>query len=86
MDIYSIVTEKIINLLESGVVPWRKPWTSAGVPRSAGRTCPSDRLSYTTLAEVFPRRAKVQPKSAADLCAEDLTPKSLALEITALPR
>ena len=34
MDVYEIVTEKIINLLEQGVVPWRKPWTSAGVPRN----------------------------------------------------
>ena len=34
MDIYAIVTEKIINLLESGVVPWRKPWTSTELPRN----------------------------------------------------
>jgi antirestriction protein ArdC len=34
MDIYSIVTERIINLLESGVVPWRRPWTSTGLPRN----------------------------------------------------
>ena len=34
MDTYSIVTEKIINLLEQGIVPWRKPWTSAGLPRN----------------------------------------------------
>src|SRR5712671_594736 len=34
MDIYSIVTGKIINLLESGVVPWRRPWTSTGLPRN----------------------------------------------------
>ncbi len=34
MDIYAIVTDKIINLLEQGVVPWRKPWTSAGLPRN----------------------------------------------------
>ena len=34
MDIYAIVTEKIINLLESGVVPWRRPWTSTGLPRN----------------------------------------------------
>jgi antirestriction protein ArdC len=26
-SIYEIVTEKIIKQLESGVVPWRKPWT-----------------------------------------------------------
>src|SRR5260370_33024163 len=32
MDIYAIVTDKIINLLESGVVPWRRPWTSTGLP------------------------------------------------------
>ncbi len=32
MDVYQIVTEKIINLLEKGVVPWRKPWSSAGLP------------------------------------------------------
>jgi antirestriction protein ArdC len=34
MDVYAIVTEKIINLLENGVVPWRKPWTSTGQPRN----------------------------------------------------
>ena len=34
MDVYGIVTEKIINLLEQGVVPWRRPWTSTGLPRN----------------------------------------------------
>ena len=34
MDIYAIVTEKIMNLLEQGIVPWRKPWTSAALPRN----------------------------------------------------
>ena len=34
MDIYAIVTEKIINRLESGLVPWRRPWTSTGLPRN----------------------------------------------------
>ena len=28
------MTDKIINLLENGVVPWRRPWTSAGLPRN----------------------------------------------------
>ncbi len=28
-DIYTTVTDKIISLLESGVVPWQKPWTSS---------------------------------------------------------
>ncbi len=34
MDVYGIVTEKIINLLEQGIVPWRRPWTSTGLPRN----------------------------------------------------
>jgi antirestriction protein ArdC len=34
MDVYSIVTDKIVNLLESGVVPWRRPWISTGLPRN----------------------------------------------------
>ncbi len=34
MDIYAIVTDKIINLLESGVVPWRRPWSSTGMLRN----------------------------------------------------
>jgi antirestriction protein ArdC len=34
MDAYGIVTEKIISLLEQGVVPWRRPWISTGFPRN----------------------------------------------------
>lgn len=34
MDTYAIVTEKIVNLLEQGIVPWRRPWASTGLPRN----------------------------------------------------
>lgn len=35
MDVYQIVTEKIVNLLEQGTIPWRKPWsTSQGMPKN----------------------------------------------------
>jgi len=34
MDLYAIVTEKIIKLLEQGVVPWRRPWGTIGLPRN----------------------------------------------------
>ena len=30
----AIVTEKIINLLEQGIVPWRRPWSATGLPRN----------------------------------------------------
>ncbi len=34
MNVYEIVTEKIVKLLEQGIVPWRRPWTSTGLPRN----------------------------------------------------
>ena len=35
MDVYQIVTDKIINMLEQGTIPWRKPWaTSSALPRN----------------------------------------------------
>jgi antirestriction protein ArdC len=32
VDVYSIVTNRIIELLEQGTVPWQKPWMDTGVP------------------------------------------------------
>jgi antirestriction protein ArdC len=31
-DVYQIVTDRIIELLEAGTVPWKKPWAGAGLP------------------------------------------------------
>ena len=27
MDIYTVITDRIITALEQGTVPWHKPWT-----------------------------------------------------------
>lgn len=35
IDVYSLVTDRIIELLEAGTVPWRKPWTDSGIPMNA---------------------------------------------------
>lgn len=37
VSVYDIVTERIITVLESGTVPWQKPWRSNGldIPRNA---------------------------------------------------
>ncbi len=32
LDVYQIVTDRIIELLEAGTIPWHKPWNDAGVP------------------------------------------------------
>jgi antirestriction protein ArdC len=34
MDVYSIITERIIEKLQQGMVPWHKPWRSVGAPRN----------------------------------------------------
>ena len=35
-DVYQIITEQILDLLEQGVVPWKKPWRggAAGRPKN----------------------------------------------------
>ncbi|HVW97059.1 MAG TPA: zincin-like metallopeptidase domain-containing protein [Mucilaginibacter sp.] len=33
-DVYTIVTNRIIERLEKGSVPWQKPWTHAGHPQN----------------------------------------------------
>jgi antirestriction protein ArdC len=37
MNIYEIVTERIINLLEQGVIPWRRPWSATGRRATSSR-------------------------------------------------
>lgn len=34
MNVYEIVTNQVIDLLSTGTVPWRKPWTVADAPRN----------------------------------------------------
>ncbi len=33
-NVYQLVTERIIAKLESGVIPWHRPWAAAGPPRN----------------------------------------------------
>lgn len=39
-DIYATITDRIIAQLENGVIPWKKPWVTAGVSGMA--------INYTT--------------------------------------
>lgn len=32
VDVFALVTDRICTLLEQNIVPWRKSWTSAGIP------------------------------------------------------
>ena len=33
-DVFAIVTDRITEHLEKGTIPWKKPWTDAGLPRN----------------------------------------------------
>lgn len=33
-NVYQLVTERIIERLEAGVIPWHRPWTGVGAPRN----------------------------------------------------
>jgi len=33
-DVYAIITERIIEQLEKGTVPWKQPWAEAGLPQN----------------------------------------------------
>jgi antirestriction protein ArdC len=50
MDMYQIVTDKIIGMLEAGVVPWRRPWSSAGLPRNLVTKKPYRGLNHFLLS------------------------------------
>lgn len=34
LDVYAIVTDRIIKQLEQGTVPWKRPWADAGIPQN----------------------------------------------------
>ena len=31
-DLYETITQKVIDSLEKGVIPWKKPWLGSGLP------------------------------------------------------
>lgn len=33
-DVYTIVTNRIIELLKKGTIPWKRPWSEAGLPQN----------------------------------------------------
>lgn len=51
-DVYGMVTERIIGMLEAGDIPWKRPWTGAGkyaVKRATGK--PYSLLNQLLLAK-----------------------------------
>src|SRR6267142_2324282 len=50
MNVYEIITERIIQSLQQGVIPWRRPWKVAGHPRNFISTKPYRGINVLLLA------------------------------------
>ena len=49
-DLYEVITQKIIERLEEGVIPWQKPWRSAGgMPRNLITNRPYNGINFWLL-------------------------------------
>lgn len=49
MDIYAEVTSRIMQQMESGVIPWRKPWIASGAAVSHATGKPYSLLNQMLL-------------------------------------
>jgi len=52
LDVYSIITNRIIDQLEKQVIPWRKPWTEGGHPKNLFTKRPYTGMNVWLLASV----------------------------------
>lgn len=50
IDVYSLINERIIEQLEKGTAPWRKPWTDNGMPQNIITKKPYRGLNLMLLA------------------------------------
>lgn len=48
--VYEIVTDRILEALDRGAVPWRKPWSSIGTPRNAASNRPYSGINTLLLS------------------------------------
>ena len=51
MDIYAVITDRMIQEMEAGIIPWRKPWMAAGAAISHTTGKPYSLLNQMLLGE-----------------------------------
>jgi|WetSurMetagenome_2_1015567.scaffolds.fasta_scaffold76389_2 antirestriction protein ArdC len=68
IDVYTIVTNRIIEHLEKGVVPWRQPWTDSGLPKNLITGKPYRGINVWLLSTLkYPRNFFLTLKQANNL-------------------
>jgi antirestriction protein ArdC len=51
-DVYALITNLIIQKLEEGIVPWKQPWTKAGLPQNLMTRRPYTGINVWLLASM----------------------------------
>ena len=51
-DVYAIINDRVIELLEKGIVPWRVPWYAAGIPANLMTRKPYRGINSALLASL----------------------------------
>lgn len=70
-DVFSIVTDRIIELLQKGTVPWQKPWAEAGIPQNLITRIPYRGVNLLLLASFgFSQNLFITWKQLKELGAE----------------
>src|SRR5665213_1140216 len=69
-DVYEIVTNRIIELLEAGTVPWHQPWSDAGEPQNVITKIPYRGFNLLLLASlVYSRNLFLTYRQAKEMGA-----------------
>jgi antirestriction protein ArdC len=68
IDVYQMITDRIIESLESGIIPWKQPWTEAGLPQNLVTGKAYTGINLLLLASMgFPRNYFLTFKQIKDL-------------------
>ena len=68
IDVYQMITDRIIERLESGIIPWKQPWTEAGLPQNLVTGKAYTGINLLLLASMgFPRNYFLTFKQIKDL-------------------
>ena len=52
VDVFAVLTERLIEQLEKGIIPWRTPWSNAGIPRNLVSKHPYRGINLIVLASL----------------------------------
>lgn len=69
-NVYAIVTNRIIELLEQGSIPWKQPWSEAGIPQNLITKKPYRGINIMLLSSLnYPQNYFLTFKQAKELGA-----------------